>query len=589
MSGAIWAFVLVSVVGVLYFRLLGLYRIVVRYMGATDILALGKAILLLALMIWAAAFLLNWPYLPRSVPAVFALTAFVFVGGSRLAVKYYYQWLLKHYVDKEAVLIYGAGGAGVQLASALVGGREIYPVGFIDDDTALQKGTVKGLKVYAPEQLPELISGHSVTSVLLALPGIASRRKKEILESLEPLPVHVRTVPSMPEIVSGTASVEQLREIDLEDLLGRDPVPPRKELQQISVGAKVVMITGAGGSIGSELCRQVMLASPSLLILFEQSEYALYQIEQSLAQMQKERGTDIAVIPLLGSVCDELRVEAVLQRFKVQTIYHAAAYKHVPIVEHNVLQGVQNNVFGTRIVADLAARYNVERFVLVSTDKAVRPTNVMGATKRLAEIVLQDLALKSDKTIFSMVRFGNVLGSSGSVVPLFRRQIQEGGPVTVTHPDITRFFMTIPEAASLVVQAGSMGQGGDVFVLNMGEPVRISDLALKMIHLTGRTLRSEDSPAGDIEIKYSGLRPGEKLYEELLIGEDVVGTEHPKIMRAHEEIVPAARLQELLTELEQVLCSGDSQRARSLLQQSVSGFQPSSELVDLLEDGVVVH
>ncbi len=581
MGEAWWLFIATPLVGLLVFMKLGLYRAVVRFMGAQAILAVFKGVAVLAVLMWALAYFFQIAQFPRSVPAIFALAALVYVGGSRLLVRNYYHWLIGRYVKKEPVLIYGAGGAGVQLSTALAGGAEYVPVGFLDDDPSLRKSTVAGMPVYDPAKIGELIASEGVTHVLLALPSASRSERRVILERLAEHSVHVKTIPAMSELVSGE-SLEALQEVDPEDLLGREPVPPVKSLLASSIEDKVVLVSGAGGSIGSEICRQVVRNKPRALVLYELSEFALYSIEQELSKAAKTEGLNVPVYPLLGSVLDADRVARVIERFQVQTIYHAAAYKHVPMVEHNVFEGVRNNALGTRVMAEAAQAAGVERFVLISTDKAVRPTNVMGATKRLAELVLQELAERSSRTVFSMVRFGNVLGSSGSVVPLFRRQIEAGGPVTVTHPDITRFFMTIPEAASLVIQAGSMAKGGDVFVLDMGEPVKIIDLARRMIQLMGYEVRSEQNPNGDIAIEFSGLRPGEKLYEELLIGADVIGTEHPKIMRAHEEFLPAEQLQALLTRMEAAMQHGDSNQARQLLQQAVSGFNPSSPNMDLL-------
>jgi FlaA1/EpsC-like NDP-sugar epimerase len=581
MIEAWWLFIATPVVGLLVFVKLGLYRAVVRFMGTQAIFAVFKGVVLLAVLMWASAFIFDVEKFPRSVPISFALVALVYVGGSRLLVRNYYHWLIGHYVKKKPVLIYGAGGAGVQLSTALAGGAEYVPIGFMDDNSSRWKTTVAGLPVFEPSRMDELIKGSGVTHVLLAMPSASRADRRRILEQLAEHSVHVKTIPSMPELVSGEA-LEALREVDPEDLLGREPVPPVQCLLESSIRDKVVLVSGAGGSIGSEICRQVLRNQPKALVLYELSEFALYSIEQELNKATKAEGLNVPVYALLGSVLDADRVARVIERFQVQTIYHAAAYKHVPMVEHNVFEGVRNNALGTRVMAEAALAAGVERFVLISTDKAVRPTNVMGATKRLAELVLQELAERSSTTVFSVVRFGNVLGSSGSVVPLFRRQIEAGGPVTVTHPDITRFFMTIPEAASLVIQAGSMAKGGDVFVLDMGEPVKIVDLARRMIQLMGYDVRSENNPGGDIAIEFSGLRPGEKLYEELLIGADVIGTEHPKIMRAHEEYLPREQLQALLQKMETALAQDDSHQARQLLQQAVSGFTPSSPNVDLL-------
>ncbi|GAA0556617.1 nucleoside-diphosphate sugar epimerase/dehydratase [Halomonas salifodinae] len=577
-----WLFLVVSPVGVFIFARLGLYRAVVRFMGPQALWAVVKGSVLLALMMWAAAYFYQWQQFPRSIPVNFALVTLVYVGGTRVLVRSYYQWLIKHFTHKEAVAIYGAGGAGAQLALALSNSREFYIAAFLDDESSLWDSTIKGIRVYNPETFAPVAEQLGVTRVLLAMPTASKAQRKQALDKLADTAVHVQTVPSMPEIVSGEASVDQLREVELEDLLGRDPVPPREELLDASIRGKVVMVTGAGGSIGSELCRQVMRGGPRALVLFEISEYGLYAIDQELEALKTEMRESFPIYALLGSVCDRSRVEAVMRRYGVQTLYHAAAYKHVPIVEHNVLEGVRNNVHGTRVVAESAAALGVERCVLISTDKAVRPTNVMGATKRMAELVLQDLATRDGETVFSMVRFGNVLGSSGSVVPLFRRQIAEGGPVTVTHPEITRYFMTIPEAALLVIQAGSMAEGGDVFVLDMGEPVKIHDLARRMIQLTGLEVKDDKHPEGDIEIVFNGLRPGEKLYEELLIGDNVIGTPHPKILRAEEERLPRQVLEELLVELRQAERELESERACEALKRGVSGFQHSGELCDLL-------
>ncbi|MEO1854832.1 nucleoside-diphosphate sugar epimerase/dehydratase [Chromohalobacter sp.] len=582
-----WLFLVVPPVGVFIFARLGLYRAVVRFMGPQALWAVVKGALLLALLMWASAFFYRWQTFPRSVPVNFALVTLVYVGGTRLLVRSYYQWLLKHYTQKEPVAIYGAGGAGAQLTLALANSREFYTAAFMDDDPALWNCTIKGVKVHNPARFETVAEELGIKRVLLAMPSATKAQRKQALDKLGDVAVRVQTVPSMPEIVSGLASVDQLREVELEDLLGRDPVPPQLELVDASIRDKVVMVTGAGGSIGSEMCRQVVRGSPQALILFEVSEFGLYAINQELEAMRLEMGESFPIVPLLGSVCDRNRVEVAIRHYGVQTLYHAAAYKHVPIVENNVLEGVRNNVHGSRVVAESAALLGVERCVLISTDKAVRPTNVMGATKRMAELVLQDLATRyalkdGHRTIFSMVRFGNVLGSSGSVVPLFRRQIAQGGPITVTHPEITRFFMTIPEAALLVIQAGSMAEGGDVFVLDMGESVKIIDLARRMIQLSGLELKDEENPDGDIEIVYTGLRSGEKLYEELLIGDNVIGTKHPKILRAQEETLPHQELIALLGELQDAECTLDSQRACRLLKRGVNGFAHSGDMVDLL-------
>lgn len=568
-------FLTVPVVGVFIFMRLGLYRAVVRYMGIKAIYAVGRGVLLTALSIYALAYLFQIAPFPRSIPITFALVCFVYVGGSRLLVRSYYHWLINRFLNRQPVLIYGAGGAGVQLLKSFDSSAEYEAIGFIDDDEHVHKSTVAGLNVYSPEDIGALIEESEVKYILLALPGISTDRRRAILEYISQFEVHVKTVPSLPEILEG-ASVEKLRDVEIEDLLGRDSVEPVKDLLHSSIQGKVVMVTGAGGSIGSELCRQVVAQNPKTIILFEASEYALYTIEQELHY------ASVDVVPVLGTVTNRQHIEQVLTCFSVDTIYHAAAYKHVPLVEHNVLQGLGNNTFGTYVVAQAAIKAGVERFILISTDKAVRPTNVMGATKRFAELVLQELAKSSTSTIFGMVRFGNVLGSSGSVVPRFKKQILSGGPVTVTHPEITRFFMTIPEAASLVIQAGALAEGGDVFVLDMGESVKIVQLAERMIRLMGLSVKSAENPEGDIEIVYTGLRPGEKLYEELLIGDNVTGTIHPKILRAEEKTLQNNELEPCMKNVQAIIDSGDSQLARTLLGEIVVEYVPSDKNVDWL-------
>ena len=576
-----WLFPLIVPVGIFVFARLGLYRAIVRFMSSEAFLAIVKGSALLALSLWAFAFVLRFTGFPRSIPIIFGLVLFTLVGGSRVLVRAFYQWPSRHYTNKEPVAIFGAGSAGAQLASALQKGREFIPVAFLDSNSAVWKHTVQGMVVHNPDDLETLITRFGIKRVLLAVPNASKKQRKAILDQLKPFSVHVQTTPSMPDIVSGKASVDQLQEVEPEDLLGRDPVPANAALFNACIHNKVVLVTGAGGSIGSELCRQVVKAGPTILVLFEQSEFGLYQIESELQRNEHVLFYGVQLVPLLGSVCNAHRIKEVFQHYQVNTVYHAAAYKHVPLVEHNVFEGIRNNVMGTRVVAEAAKAAGASHFVLVSTDKAVRPTNVMGATKRLAELVVQNLAVESG-TVFSMVRFGNVLGSSGSVVPLFREQIRRGGPVTVTHPDITRFFMTIPEAASLVVQAGAMGQGGDVFVLDMGKPVKIVDLARRMIELSGFEVKTDEHPEGDIEIEFSGLRPGEKLFEELLIGEAVSGTDHPKIMRANEELLPESTLYVFLDALVAAEQGQDALAARGILEEAVVGFKPSSPLADLL-------
>jgi FlaA1/EpsC-like NDP-sugar epimerase len=573
-------FLLLPFVGVFIFMRLGLYRAIVRFMGVQAIWAVSKGVFLLALVLWSAAFVFQIDPFPRSIPIGFALAALVYVGGSRLLVRHYYHWIITRHEDKEPVLIYGAGGAGIQLATALLNGKEFYPVGFIDDNKALWKSTIKGLLVHNPSKIIDLIESSSIKHVLLAVADASNSQRKKMLEKFEGCNVQVQTIPSMPEILSGRASIDQVRDVKIEELLGRDAVPSMSSLMSKCITKKVVLVTGAGGSIGSELCRQIIEQRPKVIVLLESNEYFLYKIEQELKELLKLESLNVPMFALLGSVTNRDRIAKLIKHFSVDTIYHAAAYKHVPIVEHNIVEGVANNIFGTQVVAEEAAKAGVGHFILISTDKAVRPTNVMGATKRFAEMILQQLAITKADTVFSMVRFGNVLGSSGSVVPLFKKQIQEGGPVTVTHKDITRYFMTIPEAASLVIQAGSMAQGGDVFVLDMGEPVKIVDLASRMVQLSGLELQTTENPDGDIQIQYTGLRPAEKLYEELLVGDNVVGTEHSMIMRANEDYLDEEPLAQYLNRLKAAIEINDSNALRQILIESIAGYQPHNELVD---------
>ena len=579
-----WSLFLVTpLVGVAIFIKLGMYRAVVRYMNVKLLQSVAVGVFLLVLSLYAAALTFDIWRVPRSVPLIFGLSAWLYLGGSRIIIRSYYHWLISNEAKHNVALIYGAGSAGAQLALALQASGEARPVGFIDDDVKLQKSSVCGLRVYAPSELEHLAQSKGVSRVLLAMLHISPARRRAILESLAGLGVEVQTMPTLREQLAGQA-IDSLRSVEIEDLLGRETVPPDTSLLAKSILERSVCITGAGGSIGSEIARQALKNGARTLVLYEQSEFALYSIEAELTRLAAEQDKSCTLIPILGSVLDQDLLERSLCQYKVETLYHAAAYKHVPLVEHNVLQGVVNNALGTKLAAQAAAKCKVERFVLISTDKAVRPTNVMGASKRLAEMVVQNFARTADaKPIFSMVRFGNVLGSSGSVVPVFRQQIEAGGPITVTHPEINRFFMTIPEAASLVIQAGSMARGGDVFLLDMGEPVKIADLARQMIQLSGRAVLDDANPHGDIEISYTGLRPGEKLYEELLIGNNPSGTSHPKIMTAEEACISAAALDQAFEQLAQAVKTRDSDLARAMLQQAVVDFKPSSDNVDLLK------
>jgi len=479
--------------------------------------------------------------------------------------------------DRVRVAIYGAGDAGLQLANALLPGKDYLPVVFVDENPQLHRATISGIKVYPVKQLAGLIERHDIGAVLLAMPSLSNAEQRRIIDELTGLHVRVKVTPPIQSLVNGVARVDDIREIEIEDLLSRDPVAPDASLLSTCIEGKSVVVSGAGGSIGSELCRQIVRLMPRRLVLLERSEYALYAIDQELRAHVKTNGLSIEIVPFMGSISNFEKSREIFQKFEIETVYHAAAYKHVPLVEQNPVEGIRNNVFGTLAFARAAVAAKVKSFVLVSTDKAVRPTNVMGATKRLAELVLQALARQQTSTRFCMVRFGNVLGSSGSVVPLFRRQIAQRGPVTLTHPDITRFFMTIPEAAQLVLQASAMGTGGDVFVLDMGQPVKIADLAKKMIHLSGQEVRSEQHPNG-IEIKFVGLRPGEKLYEELLIGDNVMGTAHPLIMRAQEAEIAWPFLELMLKQLDEACQRSDQEAIRAQLRKIVPEFVPSSAI-----------
>jgi len=593
-DGQWWIFLLAPVIAVPVFIRLGLYRTIVRYLGMNAIWTVVKAITLYTL-IFAVIVLLAGAdvtgVVPRTVYGINLLILLVFIGGSRLIAR----WWFAQYISAEQVtasqqfrttpvLIYGAGDAGAQLSVSLKMARELHPVAFIDDDKSLVGQQVSGLNVFSFEKLNDLIEKYHISEVLLAMPSLSRSRRNAIISRIESYPVHVRTLPSLNDIAQGKIKVTDVQEVDIADLLGREQVEPIETLLNANISQKVVMVTGAGGSIGSELCRQIMMLQPIALVLYELSEFSLYKIEQEVKQLLGDKV--MPIYALLGSVLNQQRIEEVCQKFKVETIYHAAAYKHVPLVEHNTSEGVQNNVFGTLSCAQAAIKTGVETFVLISTDKAVRPTNTMGASKRLAELILQALAEETslkNKTRFTMVRFGNVLGSSGSVVPLFRQQIANGGPITVTDPKIIRYFMTISEAAELVIQAGAMGEGGDVFVLDMGEPVSILEMAKRMIHLSGHHEKDEGNPDGDIEIVYTGLRPGEKLYEELLIGKQVLETEHQKIMRAQELVIPWTQLNITLKILSTAVVKGDYQAIRAALIKTVDGFEPQCEVEDWLK------
>ena len=585
----VFLFIIAPVIAIPIFVKFGLYRAIVRYIGFKALWTIIQAVSFYAVIWSALVFMSGIAGVPRSVTIINWLVSILLIGGSRMVVRWWFSGVeITSTLNKKSekhVLIYGAGTAGNQLASVLEYSKEYAPVAFLDDNKDLHKNTINGLRVYSINELDKLIIELDIDEIFLALPSASHTTRKRIIQLLEKYPVHVRTLPSMTEVADGKIKLEDIKEIDLEDLLGRDAVSPDKKLFDACIKDKTVLVTGAGGSIGSELCRQILSRKPEKLILFEQSELHLYKIEKEFSQLIYTNEYSTELVPVLGNVIDEKRMTEVLSFYTVNTIYHAAAYKHVPLVEHNINEGVRVNTLGTYNVAKLAMAHDVDSFILISTDKAVRPTNVMGASKRFAELVLQGLATKSEITKFSMVRFGNVLGSSGSVVPLFREQIKQGGPVTVTHQDIIRYFMTIPEAAQLVIQAGAMGAkgaGGDVFVLDMGEPVKISELASKMIHLMGFSVKDEGNLDGDIEIQYSGLRPGEKLYEELLIGENPFGTSHPRIMRAEEEAYSWAEIETYLQRLDQAIRETNCEEVRLLLVEVVKGYQPSGLIEDVL-------
>ncbi|MGL0926838.1 nucleoside-diphosphate sugar epimerase [Vibrio vulnificus] len=571
------------VVTLITFTRLGLYRAVLRYLTFHALTVVVFGALISALSITTFAYFFN-AEVPRTVPVIYMTFLALLCGGARMMVRS----LIVQASRKgcERVLIYGAGSTGRQLAIALRNAETYQVKGFIDNDPSLENTIIQGLTVHSSLQISRLVEKQEIEKILLAMPRATRSERKAIIDGLLHLPVEVLTVPDFKDIVNGNATVDELKDVAIEDLLGRDPVEPNPELMKANIHGKVVMVTGAGGSIGSELCRQIVRQKPKTLILFELSEYGLYEIDKELSGMVEAMQLEVEIIPLLGSVQRINRLSATMRAFGVQTVYHAAAYKHVPLVEYNVVEGVRNNVFGTYYSAKAAIEAGVESFVLISTDKAVRPTNVMGTSKRMAELALQALAAKeNDKvngTRFCMVRFGNVLGSSGSVIPLFKRQIEEGQAITVTHPDIIRYFMTIPEAAQLVIQAGAMGKGGDVFVLDMGEPVKIVDLAKNLIQLSGLEVKSSDNPNGDIEIKFTGLRPGEKLYEELLIGDNVEGTDHERIMTANEQFLPLEEFNQILDNLDRACHEFDHETIRQILLETPTGFNPTDGIGDLV-------
>ena len=588
----IYLFFAAPVIGIPIFIRFGLYRAIVRYIGFVAMWSVLKAVSLYTL-VWAMLVLLTaTPGVPRSVLIINWLMTFLLIGGTRALARWWLSGSFKSVRQKHKkrrMAIYGAGEAGIQIANALQNSFKFRPVAFIDDNPGLQGNYINGLRVYSFKQLSSLIDDHLVTEVLLAMPAITRSARSEIIGRLEPYSVHVVTVPALDDLASGSVKIDDVHEVGIRDLLGRDIVNPDYSLLQKNIRGKVVMVTGAGGSIGSELSRQILRIGPNALVLYERSEHDLYKIESELNDIASRMFPDSSnkenfIIPILASVNVRSRMDMVCKAFGVQTIYHAAAYKHVPMVEKNPLEAIKNNVLGTYISAKAAIDNGIETFVLISTDKAVRPTSTMGATKRFAEMILQGLSLQKDiKTRFSIVRFGNVLGSSGSVIPLFRRQIKNGGPVTVTDPRIIRYFMTIEEAAQLVLQASAMGYGGEVFVLDMGEPVKILDMAKKLIHLSGLQVKDSDNPDGDIEIVYSGLRPGEKLYEELLIGENISATSHPLIMCANENSTAWDHILDYIDQFKIALEANDVGLGRMVLIDAIKDYSPQCDVADLVE------
>lgn len=562
----------VSTIGV--WSQLGLYKAILRYL---DIRALSTifAGAMISTVLLAMFSFLSQAGLPRSIPIIYLGLVLITVAGSRLVVRGLLESTSRF--DSQKVIIYGAGAAGRQLCVALQNGSEFEPVVFVDDDVKLHSARVLGISVVSPSSIPALVESKQVCKILFAIPSASNSRKSSIFNAVENLGIEMLTIPSSVDLVNGTVTINSLRSLDIDDLLGREPVNPDVSLLRKCIEHKVVLVTGAGGSIGSELCRQILVHNPARLILLDHSELNLYSIER---EIKNRSGVDISAI--LGSVTDSELMQNIFKRWTVDTVYHAAAYKHVPLVELNVANGLANNVLGTQCVTETALMYDVKHFILVSTDKAVRPANVMGASKRLAELVVQEAAIRSENTVFAMVRFGNVLGSSGSVVPLFTEQINAGGPLTVTHPSVTRYFMTVPEAASLVIQAGAMATGGEVFVLDMGEPVKVLDLAHKMIRLMGYSVKDEQNLFGDIEVKFTGLRPGEKLYEELLVGENAQGTKHPRIMCAQEESLTSLELQALLSQLYVAIEASDFEAIREVLITAPLGYKPSGPISDNL-------
>ncbi len=571
-----WLFPIAALTSVAMLYVCGFYRSILRYLGSEAAWSIVTGMTASVITLAAMSYMVP-AEVPRSIFVIYWLLGTMYLGASRFLARRFLFRVMAGYLNRERVAVFGAGEAGAQLVAALQSGRELNPVLVVDDDPGKQGSLLCGVPVVNRQGLQAKAKQGAVTTVLLALPTLPRHRRMALVNWLEQLDIRVQTVPTFNDIASGRARLDEIQDVAIEDLLGRDTVPPRLDLLSRCISGKHVLVTGAGGSIGSELCRQIVKLAPARLVLLEQSEVALYDIERELRGLIEQSGRDTTLVPMLGSVVNRGHVQRLCRENRIDTLYHAAAYKHVPIVEANPAAGVRNNIIGTLAAAEGAEAAGVKHFILVSTDKAVRPTNVMGATKRFAEMVLQTMAARGSETVFSIVRFGNVLGSSGSVVPLFRDQIRQGGPVTVTHPEVVRYFMTIPEASQLVIQAGAMAKGGEVFVLDMGEPVRILDLAQTMIRLMGLSVRDESNPEGDIDIVFSGLRPGEKLFEELLIGDASVRTEHEMIMQAHEETLSDSDVVTAMEAFRAALDRGQSEPLKALLRSYVNGYQPRPE------------
>ena len=578
------SYVVAVLIAIPLFIRFGLYRAIFRYAGWGALAAVAKACAVYTVAYSAIFFAIGITGIPRTTGIIQPILLFIAVGGSRAVIRYLLDEGQTRFLtlgQRRRVMIYGAGSSGRQLAAGLANSHEMQVMGFIDDDEQLAGSSLNGKTIYSSKAIRTVVEALDIADILLAIPSAPRAMRNEILDRLKGSSVNVRTLPGLMDLAHGKVTVSDLRELDIDDLLGRDAVLPDRALMESRIVGKTILVTGAGGSIGSELCRQILKLEPKALLLVEINEYSLYAIHQELEQKRAAIAVEgLSIIPLLASVQDEGRMERIISTWKPETIFHAAAYKHVPLVEHNPAQGIRNNVFGTLNTAQVATRNGVADFVLISTDKAVRPTNIMGASKRMAEMALQALANETSKTRFSMVRFGNVLGSSGSVVPLFRQQIKSGGPITVTHEDITRYFMTIPEASQLVLQASAMAVGGEVFVLDMGEPVKIVDLARRMVELSGLTLRHVDSPGGDIAIEFVGLRPGEKLYEELLIGDNPEPTRHPGIMKANEKFLPFAEFMEHLNDLDKILHANATTEMLAKMAVLVPDYKRNTQAVD---------